>query len=235
MLAGTSGYSHKEWVGPFYPEKLPAQEMLRYYAERFSTVEINNTFHRMPAEPVLQRWAQEVPESFIFTLKAPQRITHGKRLKDVGPVVAEFTRRAAALGDKLGVLLFQLPPFLKKDLSRLRDLLDALPSGPRVAVEFRHESWRDDEVLETLRSRSAMLCVADTDKGETPFACTSDAAYLRLRRTGYEESDLRAWADRLAAQPLACAYVYFKHEVEGMATQFARSFEEIWRAGRGSA
>jgi len=233
MLAGTSGYSYKEWLGPFYPRKLPAQEMLRYYAERFPTVEINNTFYRMPAESLVERWAQEVPEGFAFTLKAPRRITHVKRLKEVEEAVAEFARRATPLGDKLAVMLFQLPPSMRKDLPRLRDLLAALPPG-RVAVEFRHASWHDDEVYDALRARSAMICVAENDDGGTPFLCTSDAAYLRLRRTRYGDDDLRAWIDRLAAQPLDRAYVYFKHDA-GLAPQFAGRFEEMWRSGRGAA
>jgi len=228
MLTGTSGYSYKEWVGSFYPEKTPASAMLRYYAERFPTVEINNTFYRMPDTSLLERWAQEVPAEFAFTLKVPQRITHIKRLKNVEADVTEFTRRAAVLGDKLGMFLFQLPPTLRKDLPRLRDFLDAMPPGRRVAVEFRHDSWQDDEVYETLRAHHAALCVADTDEGDTPFVSTSNDAYLRLRRTQYSESDLRAWADRIAAQPLERAYVYFKHEDEALAPRFARQLAELW-------
>ncbi len=232
MLTGTSGYSYKEWVGPFYPEKLPASAMLRYYAERFPTVEINNTFYRMPAESMLEGWAREVPGNFSFTLKAPRRITHIKRLKGVEAEVAEFSRRAAVLGDRLGMLLFQLPPTLRKDLPRLRDFLAGLPPGRRVAVEFRHASWQDDEVYETLRARAAALCVAETDEGVSPLVCTSDDAYLRLRRTRYDETDLRAWADRLAAQPLATAYVYFKHEDEALAPRFASMLADVWRAAQ---
>jgi uncharacterized protein YecE (DUF72 family) len=229
MLAGTSGYSYKEWLGSFYPEKLPAKEMLRYYAGHFPTVEINNTFYRMPAESMLAGWVNEVPASFRFTLKAPQRITHQKRLREAEQEVAEFLRRAAVLGDQLGVVLFQLPPFLRKDLPRLRDFLALLPSDLRTAFEFRHESWQDDEVYAALRERGAALCVADTDEGDTPFVCTADNGYLRLRRTHYDDRDLSAWAERVAAQPLQRAYVYFKHEDEALGTRFARRFEELWR------
>jgi uncharacterized protein YecE (DUF72 family) len=235
LLAGTTGYSYKEWVGHFYPEKTPASGMLHYYAERFPTVEINNTFYRMPAEALLQRWAQDVPGSFTFTLKVPRRITHIKRLKGVEADVAELLRRAAVLGDKLGMLLFQLPPSLRKDLPRLRDFLAGLPPVRRLALEFRHKSWHDDEVYAALRARGAALCIAETDEDATPFVCTSEDTYLRLRRSNYDESDLRAWADRLAAQPLASAYVYFKHEDEALATRYARALDEIWRAAHGTA
>jgi uncharacterized protein YecE (DUF72 family) len=234
MLAGTSGYSYKEWLGHFYPEKLPASAMLRYYAERFATVEINNTFYRMPAEAMLARWSEEVPEDFAFTLKAPRRITHDKRLREAESDVTEFVRRAAALGDKLGVLLFQLPPYLKKDLSLLRDFLAVLPSDKRVAFEFRSASWHDEEVYEALRARAAMLCATDTDEGDTPFVAASDSGYIRLRRTHYDDVDLRAWAERIAAQGLARTYVYFMHEDEALGTRFAQRLNELWRAAQGS-
>ena len=234
MLAGTSGYSYKEWLGRFYPEKLPASDMLRFYAERFSTVEINNTFYRMPAETMLARWAEEVPENFAFTLKAPRRITHEKRLREAESDVTEFLRRADALKDKLGVLLFQLPPYAKKDLPRLQDFLAVLPSGKRVAFEFRNASWHDEEVYEALRARDALLCVTDTDEGDTPFVATSDCGYIRLRRTHYDDADLRGWAERIAAQGLARTYVYFMHEDEALGTRFAQRLNELWRAARGS-
>ena len=198
MLAGTSGYSYKEWLGRFYPEKLPAAEMLRYYAERFRTVEINNTFYRMPAEAMLARWAEEVPEHFAFTLKAPRRITHDKRLREAEGEVGAFLQRAAALGSKLGVLLFQLPPYLRKDVPRLQAFLDLLPAETRAAFEFRHASWQDDEVYEALRARAAMLCVTDTDEGDTPFVATADCGYVRLRRTHYDDGDLQTWVERIA-------------------------------------
>lgn len=230
LLAGTSGFSYKEWLGHFYPEKLPASEMLRYYAQRYTTVEINNTFYRMPAESMLAQWAELVPDHFAFTLKAPRRITHDKRLRDTEPHVAEFVRRAGALGNKLGALLFQLPPYLKKDVPRLQEFLGLLPSGTPVAFEFRHASWQDDEVYEALRSRAAILCVTDNDEGDTPFVVTSDCGYVRLRRTHYDDNDLRAWSARIAGTAMARTYVYFMHEDEALGTRFAHRLNELWAA-----
>jgi len=230
LLAGTSGYSYKEWLGHFYPEKLPGSEMLRYYAGHFPTVEINNTFYRMPAESMLAQWAEQVPEHFTFTLKAPRRITHENRLQsEAEPHVTEFVRRAGVLGNKLGALLFQLPPYLKKDVPRLRDFLALLPTGTRAAFEFRNESWLDDEVYEALRSRAAMLCVTDTDEGDTPFVVTADWGYVRLRRTHYDDTELRSWAARIAKHPVDRTYVYFMHEDEALGTGFARRLSELWK------
>jgi len=228
LLAGTSGFSYKEWLGHFYPEQLPANEMLRYYASHFSTVEINNTFYRMPAESMLSQWLEQVPEHFAFTLKAPRRITHDQRLRESDANVAEFLRRAQVLGARLGALLFQLPPYLKKDLPRLRDFLALLPQGREVAFEFRNDSWHDDEVYETLRNRGAILCITDTDEGDTPFVATSECGYIRLRRTHYEDRELDAWAAQIAAKSLTKTYVYFMHEDEALGTRFARRLNESW-------
>jgi uncharacterized protein YecE (DUF72 family) len=233
VLAGTSGYSYKEWQGHFYPEKLPASEMLRFYAGRFRTVEINNTFYRMPAEQMLARWSEEVPDGFAFTLKAPRRISHEKRLRDAGSDVTAFLQRSAVLGDKLGALLFQLPPFLKKDLTRLEDFLAALPADRPAAFEFRHPSWHDDAVHAALRAHGAMVCIADTDEGETPLVATAACGYLRLRRAHYDDRELAAWAERIAGQPWTRAYVYFKHEDDALGTRFALRFDELWRAVQG--
>jgi uncharacterized protein YecE (DUF72 family) len=230
MLAGTSGYSFKEWLGSFYPDKLPANQMLHHYAERLPTVEINNTFYRMPAESMLARWHDEVPANFAFALKAPRRITHEKRLREAEGEVAEFLRRAGALGDKLGSVLFQLPPYLRKDITRLREFLAQLPAGTRSAFEFRHDSWQDDEVYAALREHGAMLCVADTDEGDTPFVVTAERAYVRLRRTHYDDADLQAWAERIAGQKLAFTYVYFMHEDEALGTRFAQKLSDFWHA-----
>jgi uncharacterized protein YecE (DUF72 family) len=228
LLTGTSGYSYKEWLGCFYPEKLPATEMLRYYAEHFQTVEINNTFYRMPPTSMLTQWTEQVPDHFTFTLKAPRRITHVNRLHDAESNVAEFVRRADLLGSKLGVLLFQLPPYLKKDLPRLEAFLGLFPPGKRIAFEFRNATWQDDTVYEALRSRGAILCVTDTDEGDTPFIVTSDWGYLRLRRTHYDDDELRAWAARIAEKSVVQTYVYFMHEDEALGTRFAQRLNELW-------
>jgi uncharacterized protein YecE (DUF72 family) len=230
LLAGTSGFSYKEWLGKFYPEKHPVDQMLRYYASHFSTVEINNTFYRMPAEAMLANWAEQVPDAFSFTLKAPRRITHELRLKECETHVAEFLRRSQGLGAKLGPLLFQLPPFLKKDLPRLRDFLALLPAGRGVAFEFRNGSWNDDEVYATLREKGAMLCYTDTDEGDSPpVVATADSGYLRLRRTHYGDAELGEWAKRIAALGLARAYVYFMHEDDALGAVFARKLIESWK------
>src|SRR5258705_7216229 len=184
LLAGRSGFSYKEWLGKFSPEKHPADAMLRYYAGHFATVEINNTFYRMPAETMLARWAEEVPEGFYFTLKAPRRITHELRLKECETHVGEFLRRAQALGGKLGPILFQLPPYLKKDLPRLRDFLALLPAGPPAAFAFRNATWPDEEGYGALPARGAMAGYTDTEEGDSPpIVATAGSGYLRLRRT----------------------------------------------------
>ena len=231
IRVGTSGYSYPEWKGHFYPEKLAAKDMLRYYAERFKTVEINNTFYRMPSESVLKGWAAAVPEDFAFVLKASRRITHDKRLQDVGDSVSYLIKNAGVLGERLGPFLFQLPPFVKKDLPRLRDFLALLPDEVRAAVEFRHISWFDDEVYQALRERRAALCVADTgEEGDAPLVATADWGYLRLRRVAYAESDLKAWADRILGQAWSEAFVFFKHEDEATGPKLAARFTELSKA-----
>ena len=226
IRAGTSGWSYKEWKGHFYPEKVAAKDMLRYYGERFPTVEVNNTFYRMPNLATLESWAAEVPDDFSFVLKASKRITHDKRLKDVGDSVEYLLRTAGTLGSKLGPFLVQLPPNLKKDVPRLRDFLALLPA--RAAFEFRHTSWFDDEVYAALRERGAAWCVADTgEEGDPPFVSTADWGYLRLRRVAYEESDLQSWADRVRAQGWNEAFVFFKHEEAGTGPKLAARFLEL--------
>ncbi|MBC8645590.1 MAG: DUF72 domain-containing protein [Thermoanaerobaculia bacterium] len=227
LLVGTSGYSYKEWKGSFYPEDLPASAMLEHYARRLPAVEINNTFYRMPRAEMLASWAEQVPDGFRFALKASQRITHQKRLKDAGDSVDFFLRVASTLGDRLGPTLFQLPPNFPKDLPRFRDFLTSLPVGCRAAFEFRHDSWFDDEVFAALRERNLALCIAEDEKLATPLVATTDWGYLRLRRQDYAEEDLRRWAAQVAMQPWAEAYVFFKHEEEGKGPMLAEALARI--------
>jgi len=224
---GTSGFSYKEWKGSFYPEDLPASEMLRFYAGKFSTVEINNTFYRMPTAAVLTGWAEQVPDGFTFALKASQRITHRSRLKDAADSVEFFFRVATTLGDRLGPVLFQLPPNLKKDLPRLTDFLALLPAGSRSAFEFRHASWFDEEVYGALRSAGAALCVAEDEDLATPLVATTGWGYLRLRRQDYGPESLGEWARRIREQAWSEAFVYFKHEDEARGPLFAQGIAEF--------
>jgi uncharacterized protein YecE (DUF72 family) len=231
LYVGTSGYSYKEWKGTFYPERLPASEMLRYYAERFRTVEINNTFYRMPKSAVLEAWASEVPTDFKFVLKASQRITHMQRLKEVDDSVSYLIQVAGSLKERLGPLLFQLPPNLKKDIPRLRDFLALLPSHRRAAIEFRHQSWFDDETFQVLRTNQAALCIAEAeDDLNVPFVATADWGYLRLRRPDYGDEELQKWAELVQSQNWHEAFVFFKHEDEGKGPQLANRFLQLHNA-----
>ncbi|HKF43641.1 MAG TPA: DUF72 domain-containing protein [Thermoanaerobaculia bacterium] len=224
ILAGTSGFSYKEWKGSFYPEDLPDAEMLRYYAGKLSAVEINNTFYRMPRSEMLSKWAEQVPDGFLFALKASQQITHRKRLKEAGDAVAYFFKIAVTLGDRMGPVLFQLPPNFKKDLPRLTEFLAVLPPASRCAFEFRHPSWFEDDVFEALKSRGCALCIAEDEDLATPFVSTAGWGYLRLRRQDYSEEDLRDRAGRLLSQPWSDAFVFFKHEEEGTGPRLAGQF-----------
>jgi uncharacterized protein YecE (DUF72 family) len=215
VLIGTSGFSYPAWRGGFYPEKMPPAKMLAYYAERLAAVEINNTFYRMPTAEVLQRWSEETPAGFRFALKSPRQITHDKRLVEVGAAVDRLAEVARALGEKLGPVLFQLPPNQRKDLPRLDSFLAALPAGLQGALEFRHASWFSDDVYDCLRTRRAALCLAESDELETPLEATADWGYLRLRRLDYDQAAIARWASYLQARSWSEAYVFFKHEDAG--------------------
>jgi uncharacterized protein YecE (DUF72 family) len=228
FFVGTSGYSYKEWKGIFYPEKLPQKEMLSYYAGRFSTVEINNTFYAMPNPATLESWAGQTPDSFRFVLKAPQAITHRKRLKNVEGETDFLLRTAAVLTKRQGPLLFQLPPNLKKDVPRLDAFLKLVDGRARAAFEFRHESWLDEEVFDCLRAHSCALCVADAD--DLPAAepvTTAGWGYVRLRRVVYTPEALRAWVDKLRSRDWTEAYVFFKHEDAATGPQLANRFLKL--------
>ena len=233
LYVGTSGYSYKEWKGTFYPEDLPDKQMLRFYGERFRSVEINNTFYRMPKSSVFESWAAEVPAEFKFVIKASQRITHMQRLKDADDSVSYLLKVCGVLKQRLGPLLFQLPPFFKKDVPRLRDFLPLIPAANRAAFEFRHQSWFDDEVFELLREHQATLCIAEADNElQIPFVSTADWGYLRLRRADYGDAELAGWVDRLRQQSWRETFVFFKHEEAGKGPKMARRFLELASDGR---
>jgi uncharacterized protein YecE (DUF72 family) len=228
---GTSGWSYKEWKGSFYPPQIPADEMLPYYAARFSTVEVNNSFYRIPSDRVLASWAGQVPSQFRFVMKASRRITHNGRLKDEDGSLEYFLQAVNSLGERLGPTLFQLPPTFKKDAGRLEGFLSRLPRRWPAAMEFRHQSWFDDEVYQLLRDRDVALVAVDQDEGEgAPLVPTGAWGYLRLRRTAYDVPQLSSWATRIGAQPWREAYVFLKHE-EGSPTgpAAAQQLQEIVR------
>jgi uncharacterized protein YecE (DUF72 family) len=228
LYVGTSGYSYKEWQGRFYPTKLPAKQMLPYYSKRFRTVEINYTFRRMPTASVLDSWADAVPADFQFVLKVPEAITHKKRLKDAGDSVSTFLEIAGKLQKRLGPLLFQLPPTFMKDAPRLGAFLALLPPERRVAFEFRHPSWFDDEVFGLLRAHRAALCIADAeDDLEVPVVATTTWGCLRLRRPDYDDAALKRWVKQVQNQDWQDAFVFFKHEDEGKGPQLAKRFSEL--------
>jgi uncharacterized protein YecE (DUF72 family) len=223
VQVGTSGYNYPEWRGTFYPEKFSTDKMLPYYAERFPTVEINYTFYRMPNEKLLAGWSAATPDAFTFTLKAPRRITHDSKLQHAEDTLQAFCRTARTLGPRLATLLFQLPPNFKKNHDVLKAFVDLLPEGTRAAFEFRHPSWFDADVLETLRSRNVALCIADSEKLSTPVEMTADYAYFRLRDEGYQKADIDRWAETIRGLPgVGEVFVYFKHEEQGLGPEFAR-------------
>jgi uncharacterized protein YecE (DUF72 family) len=228
---GTSGYSFDEWKGNFYPEKLAAKDRLRYYAERLESVEINNTFYRMPNESLVGGWLDQVPEAFRFAIKSPQRITHMRRLNDCADSVTRLVDVITGLGPRLGPLLYQLPPNFRKDLPRLQRFLADVPRPARVAFEFRHASWFDDEVFDTLRTHKVALCVSDTgEEPVAPLVPTADWGYLRLRREDFDDQLLREWAQRIREQPWTEAFVFVKHEEEGKGPKFAARLRELCAA-----
>jgi uncharacterized protein YecE (DUF72 family) len=214
LLAGASGYSFKEWKGTFYPEKMKSEEMLPFYSERLPTVEINNTFYRMPQPAMLENWVRCTPASFRFAIKASRRITHISRLKEsAADSVAYLYKALESLGTKRGPVLFQLPPLLKKDLPRLEAFLAMLPQGHQAAFEFRNASWFEDDVYAALRSAGASLCLSEReDNAPPPLVETASWGYVRLRLEQYDDEDLRQWAERLAATTWREVFVYFMHE-----------------------
>lgn len=227
VATGTSGFSYKEWIGSFYPPKLPAARMLAFYAERLPTVELNNTFYRMPNEALIRGWSERTPASFRFALKAPRQMTHIRKLQDCADALTRFIAVANVLGDKLGPLLFQLPPTFQRDIDRLASFLRLLPAGVRAAFEFRHPSWFEESTYSTLREHGAALCIAEVDDQPPALVATADFGYLRLRREDYTPPQIASWAAALRSLAFREAYVFFKHEVR--APTLAQALAEHFR------
>ena len=226
--AGTSGYSYKEWKGLFYPSDISNDAMLAYYAERLSTVEINNTFYRMPKRNVVQSWANAVPDHFRFSIKASRRITHQMRLKECEESVGILAKQVEVLGDKLGAVLFQLPPYLKFDAERLTAFLAIVPKALPIAMEFRHASWLTTETYDALHSHGAALCLTEDDELPLPdHDATTNWCYVRLRKPSYTDDALTSWRDRILATDAQKAFTFFKHEDEAGGPPLAARFLEI--------
>lgn len=225
---GTSGFQYAAWKGTFYPADLAAGKMLPFYAERLATTEINYTFHRIPSARTIENWQAQTPEHFRFALKAPQKITHFAKLRDCQDTIAYFCRVTAGLGERLGPILFQLPPNFKKNAEVLSAFLRELPAI-RAAFEFRHESWLDEEIFALLRSRNVALCMADTEKLAAPTEVTADYGYLRLRREDYTAEDVARWAKfvRVNEAQWRDAFIYFKHEAAGIGPKLATQMFEL--------
>jgi uncharacterized protein YecE (DUF72 family) len=234
---GTSGYSYKEWKGNFYPASLSDGEMLHFYGERFATVEINHTFYKMASVRQLQGWSKEVPEDFVFTLKAPRRITHDLRLRDAADIATDFCATARSLKSKLGAILFQLPPFLKRDVPRLEDFLHQMSPGFRVAFEFRNPTWFEDEVYETLRRFGVALCVVESPDRAVPLEVTAEFGYFRLRQPEYSDEEMESCARRIetAAASWNEVFVYFKHEEAGRGPLYAAKLRALLEGGPATA
>jgi len=230
LHVGTSGYNFPEWKGSFYPPKLPSSKWLEYYAQQLGTVEINYTFYRMPSEKTIAGWNAATPEGFTFVLKAPQRITHFARLRNIDEPLRLFLDLIRKLNTKLGAVLFQLPPNFVKDIGRLGDLLTQFPADVRAACEFRHASWWSDDVYELLRSTNTALCIADTEEGTTPLVRTADFGYVRLRDEGYSSEGLQEWKQKVQdlGQSWTDAYIFFKHEEKGVGPKLAAEFQTLF-------
>ncbi|MEW6584723.1 MAG: DUF72 domain-containing protein [Nitrospirota bacterium] len=232
IYVGTSGFGYKEWKGKFYPEKISPKEMLLFYSERFNSVEINNTFYHMPKESVLSSWAEQVPDDFVFALKAPQVITHLKRLRNVGNETEYFFGNLSVLGRKLGPVLFQFPGSFHADRPVLKDFLALVPGGMSCAFEFRSPSWLDVEILDLLRERRFSLCISDTDENPAKeIISMAPWGYLRLRRSDYADADLSKWLERIVSQKWERVFVFFKHAEEAKGPETAMRFIKLADSG----
>ncbi len=236
IYTGTSGYGYKEWKGLFYPEKISPKEMLHFYAERLNTVEINNTFYHMPTADVLDSWAEQVPAHFIFAVKAPQVITHFRRLRHVSEEARYLFGTLPVLGSKLGPVFFQFPETFHADLPLLEAFIGLIPRDISAAFEFRHPSWLESEILDLLHAHGCCLCIADTDESPADkIISTASWGYLRLRRADYTDANLTDWLEKITAQNWKKVFVFFKHEDEAKGPHTAMRFQELIVARTGSS
>ena len=233
---GTSGYHYKHWVGPFYPPKTPPSRMLKYYIRHFDTLELNNSFYRLPEIGAFAAWRDATPRNFVFSVKASRFLTHNKKLKDPEDALDNFLPRAEHLGRKLGPVLFQLPPRWKVNVARLEALLEILPREHRYAFEFRETSWMTNDVLHVLRRYNAAFCIYELAGYHSPCEITADFAYIRLHGPGqnkyqgsYNAARLRQWARRIEqwSATLKAIYVYFDNDQHGYAARNALALKEM--------
>jgi uncharacterized protein YecE (DUF72 family) len=230
--AGTSGFAHKEWKGKFYPEKISPKDMLRFYAGRLGTVEINNTFYHMPKESVLASWAEQVPDDFMFALKAPQVITHIRRLRNVFEQTEYLFKSLSILDRKLGPVLFQFPKSFRADRTALEDFLPLIPDSVSCAFDFRSPTWLEGGIPDLLRDKGYSWCIEDTDEDPVKEIISTTAwGYLRLRRSDYADADLSRWMERILSQTWEKAFIYFKHEDEAKGAELAMHFQELVDSG----
>lgn len=230
LRAGTSGFDYDPWQGIFYPPDLPRKQRLSFYAGKLSALEINASFYRKPAPATVRGWAAQAPEDFRFALKAWQRITHQKRLRDCAELVEAFAEAARQLGARAGPVLYQLPPHLKKDLPLLREFLAGLPKDLRAAFEFRNPSWFADDVHAALRDAGCALCVAETEEAATPLVRTAPFGYFRLRREDYDQAMLARWAAAIQSAGFTDdVFVFFKHEDAAIGVGYARELTGLAR------
>jgi uncharacterized protein YecE (DUF72 family) len=228
---GTSGYGYKEWQGKFYPEKISPHDMLRFYAERLGAVEINNTFYHMPTANILANWTEQVPVDFIFAFKAPQVITHYKRLKNVGSEIQYLFRTLSVLHRKMGPVLFQFPHSFRADPEALENFITLIPGETPCAFEFRHPSWINDATLDLLRTKECILCITDTDEQPAQeIISTASWGYLRLRRSDYTDADLSLWLTKSHLQKWKTVFVFFKHEDRAQGPELAMRFRKLAEA-----
>lgn len=228
LYVGTSGYSYKEWKGSFYPDDIKTDKMLNFYSKKFSTVEINNTFYRLPKKSVFETWKKQVSKDFRFSIKAPQRITHIKKLRDVEENSKYFFDIIKSLEHKLGIVLFQFHPYFKKDLELLQNFVNILPPNIISAFEFRHESWFNDEIYSCLHEKNFPMCLSETDKNpDIDLVSTSSKGYLRLRKNDYSKSEIKKWYNKIKKQNWETAFIFFKHEDVGLGPKYAKQLIDL--------